>query len=114
MTFIVRPPPKRRGRFHRSTRKEYIHALPSLLVRRSSYYKTLLESEFQEGTEGSHPELSCVDEQAESDDSTVEERPYVEDWLDYYSDSDADYYDEDEEEARKELDEVSFAAPGPE
>ncbi len=105
-SFLVAPEPKRNGRFRRSTRKELLHAISSLLTRQSEYLRNLLSGEFQEGIEpqrqkkkAAEPRTPAAD--VDDDDEEEEDRPLVtslEEWQAYFSDSDASYYDDDEDD----------------
>ncbi len=107
-SFLISPEAKRHERFRRSTRKETLHAIPSLLVKHSSYFRELLSGEFQEAVvseeergrieEASAPNTATYSAPREYDDDEPAGALCVEDWESYFSDSDASYYEDDDDE----------------
>ncbi len=100
--FLIHPETKRYGRFRRSTRKESLHAVSSLLTRQSEYLRNLLSGEFQEAAETprerSRAETRAPTAGAEDDNDETIGASSLEEWQAYFSDSDVSYYDDDEED----------------
>ncbi len=89
-----------------------MHALPALLTKQSRYFRELLAGEFSEGADESAPATETETNDAEEDKNSEGEKDkgsaYVEDWLDYFSDSDASYCDDgDDEVAQSEREKVN-------
>ncbi len=71
--------------------------MPHLLVRQSIYFRELLAGEFQEalGRDEPRDELEAADD----DNSAERDVKCIETWLDYFSDSDASYAEDSDDES---------------